>query len=415
MNYNDMKNFQILGIEPTDDIRLVKKAYAEMTRKVHPEENPEEWKKIHSAYHELSTSLRASAARRVNDTGNTEERIIEAQQTGDRTGDEDSEETDGEAVGENNLRQNLGQNEEETVSEEEEIFRIIVDEQQNRDAEKSTDKAEIENDNAGKYLIYLDILQSDKYSINGFRVVTGERYKRLKDYNNFYALMTCQIFVDRMTEIIKDSYLDPSLNLIIEKDIGTAKDLCQKTKKECPDYGILLDYLQGNTIPKAEYKAEIKRLKKKYGADEVPEGNCKTQSNTRSGVRRTYLLFIGFAVLMVIIVASAKNFAKSGNDSGGYNGGIGSLGYQPYNTPTGIIDLREYQVDIGTGDTMEDIRRKLIVSHIKLLCQDGISEEELIEKLKNNFMYSDSDIEYGIEQCKDEEWYCRPKTLQQVP
>ena len=137
-----MKNFQILGIEPTDDIRLVKKAYAEMTRKVHPEENPEEWKKIHSAYHELSTSLRASAARRVNDTGNTEERIIEAQQTGDRTGDEDSEETDGEAVGENNLRQNLGQNEEETVSEEEEIFRIIVDEQQNRDAEKSTDKAE---------------------------------------------------------------------------------------------------------------------------------------------------------------------------------------------------------------------------------------------------------------------------------
>lgn len=42
--------FAVLGIEPTRDKRTIKKAYAQKVRQYHPEEYPEEWKKIHEAY-----------------------------------------------------------------------------------------------------------------------------------------------------------------------------------------------------------------------------------------------------------------------------------------------------------------------------------------------------------------------------
>ncbi|MBU5474498.1 J domain-containing protein [Roseburia sp. MSJ-14] len=44
--------FEILGIEPTKDIRAIKKAYAVKVKSCHPEEEPELWKKLHDAYDE---------------------------------------------------------------------------------------------------------------------------------------------------------------------------------------------------------------------------------------------------------------------------------------------------------------------------------------------------------------------------
>ncbi len=42
--------FWTLGIEPTDDTKTIKKAYAVLVKQYHPEEEPVEWKKIHDAY-----------------------------------------------------------------------------------------------------------------------------------------------------------------------------------------------------------------------------------------------------------------------------------------------------------------------------------------------------------------------------
>ena len=42
--------FQILEIEPTNDKKVIRKAYAGLVKRYHPEEFPEEWKKIHDAY-----------------------------------------------------------------------------------------------------------------------------------------------------------------------------------------------------------------------------------------------------------------------------------------------------------------------------------------------------------------------------
>lgn len=42
--------FETLEIEPTDDKRAIKRAYAKLVKQYHPEEHPEKWKQIHDAY-----------------------------------------------------------------------------------------------------------------------------------------------------------------------------------------------------------------------------------------------------------------------------------------------------------------------------------------------------------------------------
>lgn len=42
--------YEILGIEKTADRKTIKRAYAKLVKQYHPEEQPEEWKRIHDAY-----------------------------------------------------------------------------------------------------------------------------------------------------------------------------------------------------------------------------------------------------------------------------------------------------------------------------------------------------------------------------
>ena len=45
-----MNCWEVLGIEPTQDKKEIKKAYARILKQYHPEENPEEFKQIQEAY-----------------------------------------------------------------------------------------------------------------------------------------------------------------------------------------------------------------------------------------------------------------------------------------------------------------------------------------------------------------------------
>lgn len=47
---NRLEAFEILGVDVTDDKKVIKKAYAELVKRYHPEEYPEKWKEIHEAY-----------------------------------------------------------------------------------------------------------------------------------------------------------------------------------------------------------------------------------------------------------------------------------------------------------------------------------------------------------------------------
>ena len=45
-----MNIWNILGIEPTTDKKAIRKAYAAKTKEIHPEDAPEEFKRLHEAY-----------------------------------------------------------------------------------------------------------------------------------------------------------------------------------------------------------------------------------------------------------------------------------------------------------------------------------------------------------------------------
>lgn len=48
MNFSQA--FEILEIEPTSDRKVIKRAYAQMVKRYHPEEHPQEWQRVHDAY-----------------------------------------------------------------------------------------------------------------------------------------------------------------------------------------------------------------------------------------------------------------------------------------------------------------------------------------------------------------------------
>jgi len=53
MNWNNNRNFwSVLGIAPTDDKQVIKKAYAELLTQYHPEEHPEKFAEINKAYND---------------------------------------------------------------------------------------------------------------------------------------------------------------------------------------------------------------------------------------------------------------------------------------------------------------------------------------------------------------------------
>ena len=51
--------WEILGIEPTTDIREIKRAYARLAKQYNPEEHPEEFKRIFDAYKSASALARS--------------------------------------------------------------------------------------------------------------------------------------------------------------------------------------------------------------------------------------------------------------------------------------------------------------------------------------------------------------------
>jgi len=60
-----VSDWEILGIEPTKDKNVVRKAYAEKSKVYHPETHPEEFKKLYNAYKAVSARLKAAERLKV--------------------------------------------------------------------------------------------------------------------------------------------------------------------------------------------------------------------------------------------------------------------------------------------------------------------------------------------------------------
>lgn len=66
--------WEILGIEPTDDVQAIKRAYSVLVHKVNPEDDPERFNELHDAYREALESAKSGTAvidRTIPDTEQT--------------------------------------------------------------------------------------------------------------------------------------------------------------------------------------------------------------------------------------------------------------------------------------------------------------------------------------------------------
>ena len=72
-----MDIWKILGIERTNDTKIIKKAYAEKAREVHPEEHPEEFQKLHNAYVDAMNYAKNMRVTKLKDAVIVETNIVE--------------------------------------------------------------------------------------------------------------------------------------------------------------------------------------------------------------------------------------------------------------------------------------------------------------------------------------------------
>lgn len=82
--------FRILGIEPTNDKKIIKKAYAQLVKKYHPEEQPDEWQRVRNAYEAASGNDASYVYTGRILSVDISERILEEKQKGTLT-EEDEE------------------------------------------------------------------------------------------------------------------------------------------------------------------------------------------------------------------------------------------------------------------------------------------------------------------------------------
>ena len=72
-----MTGWEILGIQPTGDLREVRRAYAERSRSCHPEDDPEGFRRLYDAYQWAQAQAKHLAKFRAAEAGKSEETDLE--------------------------------------------------------------------------------------------------------------------------------------------------------------------------------------------------------------------------------------------------------------------------------------------------------------------------------------------------
>ena len=196
--FNLNEAYRILGIEPGSDIKEVKKAYASLIKQYHPEENPEEWRKIHDAYTFLSKFLNAGTKSNGTETVSTFKT--------DLTGFGGSE--------------FAGLSKEE--DEEQILFDNLLDE-----AEKESgafvfgreEDAERDREYFSEIMELVEKLPDSNIVIYGKPVIKVEPFLALRDNEKYEQAMRYPEFIKRLSEILGKSCPDPDIRSYLEGDV----------------------------------------------------------------------------------------------------------------------------------------------------------------------------------------------------
>ncbi len=266
-----------LGIEYTEDLKEVRKAYSKKIAYCHPEENPEEWQEVHFAYVSIKEFLDAKKE--------AEKKEKELQQQAEQIHQEQP------------VTNPISNNEAELINQI--LDSAPVEEQAKEDYEKFKP---IVNKLKG--------LATSRKIINGKTVVYLNKFNELRENSLYEDAMTYSIFVSKLASVFSTSILEPGIPELAEQDITKAKEKAFNNIRHV-SYHVLEDSLYKNPISPSEFKkamkVERKNDKRRMAAysREYNKSNNRSYSSSADDAK-WFRLVILVIILLLRLVSCAR-------------------------------------------------------------------------------------------------------------
>lgn len=363
-------NFTVLGIEPTDDLKTVKKAYAKQISLHHPEDDPEGWRKIHDAYtqivEELNFKKKAKFTVEADDPEYEKFKAVT----------EDFEEYDAE------YRTDYNESEKKTVSNEdfdETLDNLInnesekndkqgyfydfeesVDDLINEEREKEAKSKEEEFNNERRERMMAKLRQIADF---GREVIITEAYRGLRAELDFMWAMTDRHFYNTLVYYFEHLRFSEDIVARVEEDISRVSYYIKENNIETD---VRFDNLKnalhrkGGVLPKVETKNSNANTKKKKHRII----NSKNRVVYEGKDIYAIVPFVAAVILLFIFFTGGSHQPKK--------------------------DFYEQKQEefIKEIDIVSQIRK----DYAKALAQDYDNEEDIIKKLKD-LDYSEEEID----------------------
>ncbi len=283
--------YSTLGLKEGADIKDVKKAYASLIKQYHPEEHPEEWKKIHDAYTFLCNYLN----NRQKPAGNTTvialediKHVIRKDEKEEFNFDfleDDREEFDFSGEIDKKIKALKDEGEENL------LLNSLIDEARRETGAVAYDPS-ADSDKDREYfsevMDLLDSLQMPEIKIYGKPVIKIDRFMKLHNHEKYEQAMLYPVFIRRLTDVLIKSSPDPDIRSYLEGDVLKA-GRTNPNRERISDYNRLLkaaESLHSKDVFMANLNMEESKLNGSW--------QKASRQNERESAIRTALMILVF-------------------------------------------------------------------------------------------------------------------------
>lgn len=296
MNKYIADKFRILKIEPTEDIKAVKKAYAKTIKQYHPEDNPNEWEIVHDAYTIIVDYLKHCDKNHNslvldNNNQSIKHQEINHQATSTQTT--------------SSIKKNRT---DQFLDNEYDLINSILDESIEEDTKSDFEKyssitAKI------KDIVLKDVLVDDKH------VVTLELFEQLRKDPLYKDALFYANFLSKLTGVFEKNIIDPQIYEIVKGDVYNAINIQYEGSLQ-PQYDRLLKVINRNTGDDAfdeKVNDSIYSIDTIAGMSNISGVGHDDYINIQKFKRATYLIGVfGCTVMTYFAYASKVSFYNFG-------------------------------------------------------------------------------------------------------
>ena len=283
--------YSTLGLKEGADIKDVKKAYASLIKQYHPEEHPEEWKKIHDAYTFLCNYL--NNLQKPTGTPNVIsfediKPVVKKEEKEEFNFvflEDDREEFDYSGEIDKKIKA-LKEEDEENL-----LLNTLIDEAKRETGAVAYDPS-ADSDKDREYfsevMDLLDKLQMPEIMVYGKPVIKIDRFMQLHNHEKYEQAMLYPVFIRRLTDVLSKSSPDPDIRSYLEGDILKA-GRTNPDRERISDYNRLLkaaESLNSKDVFMANLNMEESKLNGSW--------QKASRQNERESAIRTALMILVF-------------------------------------------------------------------------------------------------------------------------